>query len=54
VDKALDVAGGAGFYRSVQLERHFRDIQAGRYHPCQEKAQLYLSGRLALGFGIDG
>lgn len=54
VDKALDVAGGAGFYRSAQLERHFRDIQAGRYHPCQEKAQLYLSGRLALGFGIDG
>jgi alkylation response protein AidB-like acyl-CoA dehydrogenase len=53
VDKALDVAGGASFYRSSQLERHFRDVQAARYHPLQEKAQLYLSGRLALGFDID-
>ena len=53
VDKALDVAGGSGFYRSSQLERCFRDVQAVRYHPVQEKAQLYLSGRLALGFGLD-
>ena len=54
VDKALDVAGGAAFYRGAQLERHFRDIQAARYHPFQEKAQLRLSGRLALGLDIDG
>lgn len=54
VEKALDVAGGSGFYRGAQLERAFRDIQAARYHPLQEKAQLHLSGRLALGFDIDG
>lgn len=53
VDKALDVGGGSSFYRSARLERHFRDMQAARYHPYQEKAQLYLSGRLALGFDID-
>jgi acyl-CoA dehydrogenase len=54
VDKAMDVAGGAGFYRSATLERNFRDIQASRFHPLPEKAQLRLSGRLALGLDIDG
>jgi acyl-CoA dehydrogenase len=54
VEKALEVAGGAGFYRSGHLERLFRDIQASRFHPLQEKAQLMLSGRLALGLDIDG
>jgi acyl-CoA dehydrogenase len=54
VEKALEVAGGGGFYRSAHLERLFRDVQASRYHPMQEKAQLRLSGRLALGLDIDG
>lgn len=51
--KTLDVGGGSAFYNKSQLERHFRDLQAARYHPLPEKAQHYLSGRLALGFGID-
>jgi len=54
VEKALEVAGGAGFYRSAQLERAFRDMQASRFHPLQEKPQLLLTGRLALGLDIDG
>jgi acyl-CoA dehydrogenase len=54
VEKALEVAGGAGFYRSAHLERAFRDVQGARYHVLPEKAQLRLSGRLALGFDIDG
>jgi alkylation response protein AidB-like acyl-CoA dehydrogenase len=54
VEKALEVAGGAAFYRSAPLERHFRDIQASRFHVLQEKTQLRLSGRLALGLDIDG
>jgi acyl-CoA dehydrogenase len=49
VDKALEVAGGAGFYRDAGLERLFRDVQAARFHPLPEKAQLRHSGRLALG-----
>ncbi|MEO6095695.1 MAG: acyl-CoA dehydrogenase family protein [Fibrobacteria bacterium] len=53
VEKAMEVAGGAGFFRSASLERHFRDIQASRFHVLTEKAQLRLSGRLALGFDID-
>ena len=54
VDKAMEVAGGGSFYRSVGLERLFRDVQGARYHPLQEKTQLRYAGRLALGLDIDG
>jgi alkylation response protein AidB-like acyl-CoA dehydrogenase len=54
VDKTLDVGGGSSFYRGAQLERHFRDLQAARYHPYPEKEQHRFSGRLALGLDIDG
>ena len=54
VEKAMEVAGGAGFYRGFGLERAFRDVQAARFHPLQEKPQQRLAGRLALGLDIDG
>jgi len=54
VSKAMEVAGGAAFYRKTGLERAFRDIQAARFHPLQEKPQLDLTGRVALGWDIDG
>jgi acyl-CoA dehydrogenase len=53
VEKAMEVAGGAGFYRSVGLERLFRDVQASRYHPLPDKAQARLTGRILLGLDID-
>jgi acyl-CoA dehydrogenase len=52
-EKALEVAGGAGFYRSAGLERCFRDIQAARYHPMPEKAQTRFTGRYLLGLDLD-
>jgi acyl-CoA dehydrogenase len=54
VSKAMEVAGGAAFYRKSGLERAFRDVQAARFHPMQEKPQLDLAGRVALGWNIDG
>jgi alkylation response protein AidB-like acyl-CoA dehydrogenase len=54
VEKAMELVGGAGFYRKMGLERAFRDVQAARYHPLQEKPQQRLTGRLALGWDIDG
>lgn len=53
-DKAMDCAGGAGFFRSSGLEQRFRDIQASRFHPLKAKDQALLSARLALGLSIDG
>jgi acyl-CoA dehydrogenase len=54
VERAMEVAGGASFYRRIGLERAFRDIQGARFHPLQEKPQLRYTGRLALGLDIDG
>lgn len=54
VDKAMEAAGGAGFFRGNALERMFRDVQAARYHPLPEKEQTRLTGRVLLGLDIDG
>jgi alkylation response protein AidB-like acyl-CoA dehydrogenase len=54
VERAMEVASGASFYRRLGLERAFRDMQGARFHPLQEKAQLRFTGRLALGIDIDG
>jgi acyl-CoA dehydrogenase len=54
VERAMELAGGAAFYREMGLERAFRDVQAARYHPLQEKPQLRYTGRVALGLDIDG
>lgn len=53
VDKALEVSSGAGFYRASGLERLFRDAQACRFHPVQEKPQIRLTGRHLLGLELD-
>jgi alkylation response protein AidB-like acyl-CoA dehydrogenase len=49
VEKAMEVTGGASFFRKTGLERMFRDIQGARFHPFQEKRQYVFSGRVALG-----
>ncbi|HVD84728.1 MAG TPA: acyl-CoA dehydrogenase family protein [Bradyrhizobium sp.] len=53
VDLAMELAGGAGFYRSANLERKFRDIQAARYHPLQSGPQAQYAGAMALGLPVD-
>ncbi|MEQ1944697.1 acyl-CoA dehydrogenase family protein [Mesorhizobium sp. VNQ89] len=53
VELALELAGGAGFYRSAGLERRFRDIQGARFHPLQQGPQATYTGSLALGLPID-
>jgi alkylation response protein AidB-like acyl-CoA dehydrogenase len=49
VEKAMEVVGGSSFYRNVGLERLFRDVQGGLYHPFHEKRQHLFTGRMALG-----
>lgn len=46
---AMEVTGGGSFFRSVGLERAFRDIQGIRFHPMLERRQYQFSGRVALG-----
>jgi alkylation response protein AidB-like acyl-CoA dehydrogenase len=53
VERAMEVAGGASFYRELGLERAFRDVQGARFHPLSEMPQLDLAGRFALGLDLD-
>lgn len=46
---AMELAGGAAFFRANGLERRFRDIQGARYHPLQPGAQALYAGAMALG-----
>jgi alkylation response protein AidB-like acyl-CoA dehydrogenase len=53
-EKAMEVVGGASFYRSMGLERLLRDVQGGLYHPLHEKRQHLFTGRIALGLDPIG
>ena len=48
----MELAGGSGFYRSIGLERRFRDIQGARFHPLQPGPQAQYAGALALGHSV--
>ena len=52
VELAMEVAGGAGFYRAAGLERRFRDVQGARYHPMRRDKQREFAGSLALGESV--
>ena len=47
VDIALEVAGGAAFYRRSPLERAYRDVRGGPFHPLTPEATLTLLGERA-------
>ena len=49
VEKALEAAGGAGFYRKTGLERLLRDAHGAQFHPLTGKRQHQFTGRIALG-----
>lgn len=49
VELAMELAGGASFYRKTGLERRFRDIQGARFHPLQSGPQARYAGAVALG-----
>jgi alkylation response protein AidB-like acyl-CoA dehydrogenase len=53
VDLAMEATGGSAFYRSMGIERLFRDAQGVRYHPLREGEQRRLAGQLALGWTVD-
>jgi alkylation response protein AidB-like acyl-CoA dehydrogenase len=53
VELAMVAAGGASYFKSMGLEKLFRDIQGARFHPMPDGPQRRLAGRVALGLPID-
>jgi acyl-CoA dehydrogenase len=49
VDLAMDVLGGRSYFRRSPLERAYRDVRAGTFHPFTPENTLTYAGRLALG-----
>jgi alkylation response protein AidB-like acyl-CoA dehydrogenase len=48
VDLALEVAGGVAFFRTSPLERAYRDVRGGPFHPLTPEATLAFLGERAL------
>jgi alkylation response protein AidB-like acyl-CoA dehydrogenase len=53
VDRALDLSGGAGVFRTNRLEQIFRDVRMGRFHPGNTLLAHELIGKLCLGLNPD-
>jgi alkylation response protein AidB-like acyl-CoA dehydrogenase len=49
VDIALDVAGGAGMFAGNELERLYRDVRCGGFHPGNDALTHELVGKSVLG-----
>jgi alkylation response protein AidB-like acyl-CoA dehydrogenase len=48
-DLAMDVAGGAAYFRGSVIERCYRDIRAAKFHPLTPEQTLSETGRFELG-----
>jgi alkylation response protein AidB-like acyl-CoA dehydrogenase len=49
VDLAMDVSGGTGMFRSNELERLYRDVRCGGFHPANAALVHEIVGKSALG-----
>jgi alkylation response protein AidB-like acyl-CoA dehydrogenase len=54
VDIALDVAGGAAMVRGNELERLYRDVRAGGFHPANDALTHESIAKALLGIDPDG
>jgi alkylation response protein AidB-like acyl-CoA dehydrogenase len=49
VDRALDVAGGASMFKGSELERLYRDVRCGGFHPGNDALTHEVVGQAVLG-----
>jgi alkylation response protein AidB-like acyl-CoA dehydrogenase len=49
VDCALDVSGGTGMFKRNELERLYRDVRCGAFHPANSSVVHEICGKSALG-----
>jgi alkylation response protein AidB-like acyl-CoA dehydrogenase len=53
VDLALTSSGGAGMFKGNELERLYRDVRAGGFHPANTMPTHEIVGKTTLGIGLD-
>jgi alkylation response protein AidB-like acyl-CoA dehydrogenase len=49
VDLAMDVSGGTGMFKKNELERLYRDVRCGGFHPANSSLVHEIVGKTALG-----
>ena len=49
VDLAMDVSGGSGMFKSQELERLYRDVRCGGFHPANSALVHELVGKTMVG-----
>lgn len=52
-DLAMELAGGAAYFKGSVVERCYRDIRAIKFHPLTPEETLVHAGRVALGLPAD-
>jgi alkylation response protein AidB-like acyl-CoA dehydrogenase len=52
VDLAMEISGGAGMFKSNELERLFRDARCGRFHPANALLTHEIVAKTALGIDL--
>ncbi|MDP8907748.1 MAG: acyl-CoA/acyl-ACP dehydrogenase, partial [Chloroflexota bacterium] len=53
VDLAMEIVGGSAYFKRSPLERAYRDVRAGAFHPFTPEKTLLHAGCLALGQSVD-
>jgi alkylation response protein AidB-like acyl-CoA dehydrogenase len=49
VDRCVRMVGGHGIFRKLPLERYYRDVRAGQFHPPSNDVAVETIGKAALG-----
>jgi alkylation response protein AidB-like acyl-CoA dehydrogenase len=52
VDRALTVSGGTGMFKGNELERLYRDVRCGGFHPANSLLTHEIVGKTALGIDL--
>ena len=52
-DLAMEVGGGAAYFKGSPIERAYRDIRGAKFHPFDNETTLLHAARLALGLPCD-
>ena len=54
VEKAIEIVGGQSYLQSSPLEKLYRDVLAGHFHPLSDKDQHLFTGNYLLGNKLVG
>jgi alkylation response protein AidB-like acyl-CoA dehydrogenase len=52
VDRAMSISGGTGMFKTSELERLYRDVRCGGFHPANTLLAPEIVGKIALGIDL--